>query len=62
MKVNVVRDAYAINDRETSAWDKWREAPLELRNVAPDELMRLDDLAAHPERPLADIAPAWLSE
>ncbi len=62
IKVNVVRDDYAINDRETSAWDRWREAPLELRNVASNEFARLDDLAVHPERPLADIAPAWLSE
>ena len=27
MKVNVIRDAFAVNNRETSSWDRWREAP-----------------------------------
>ena len=47
--VNVVRDAYAVNGRETSAWDKWREAPSELRRVVPAELPHVDCLARHPE-------------
>jgi Transglutaminase-like superfamily len=27
LKVNVVRDHYALNGRETSAWDEWRSTP-----------------------------------
>ena len=27
MNVNVVRDCHAVNNREASAWDRWREAP-----------------------------------
>ncbi len=60
MKVNVVRDAYSVNDCATSAWDRWREAAPELRKVAPEELSLSDDLALHPERPLGDIRPSWL--
>lgn len=61
MQVNVVRDAYAVNDRETSAWDRWREAAPELRNVVPEELSQLDYLARHPEGPLGNLWPSWLS-
>ena len=45
MKVNLVRDKYAVNNRETSSWDLWREAPAELRVVTPEELPKLDYLA-----------------
>jgi hypothetical protein len=31
MSVNVVRDAFAVNGRETSSWDRWREASSEQR-------------------------------
>ena len=27
MKVDLIRDFYALNNRETSAWDRWRDAP-----------------------------------
>jgi hypothetical protein len=33
MHVNVVRDVLATNDREASAWDRWREAPPAARAV-----------------------------
>lgn len=58
--VNVVRDAYACNNREASAWDRWREAPEERRKLLPEELGWLDDLASHPESSLGDITPRWL--
>jgi hypothetical protein len=61
MRVNVVRDAYAVNDHETSAWDR-RDAPSALRNVAPEELAQLDHFSLHPESPLGDIAPSWLRD
>ena len=62
MKVNVVRDVYAVNDRVTSAWDSWREAPSELRKVATEELPELDDLSQHPESSPGDIRPPWLAD
>jgi Transglutaminase-like superfamily len=60
MKVNVVRDACAVNNQETSPWDGWREAPLELRRVSQGEIPALDRLARHPEGAV-DLVPAWLS-
>jgi len=59
MKVNVVRDACAVNNRETSSWDRWREAPPGLRTVSPDELTLLDSLARNPEQAV-DLTPSWL--
>jgi hypothetical protein len=58
--VNVVRDSYAVNNRETSAWDGWREASPDLRTVHADELPALDEIARNPEQALSDLAPAWL--
>ena len=60
IQVNVVRDAYAVNGRETSVWDEWREAPPELRRVLPEELPRVDRLARRPENPPGNLTPAWL--
>ncbi|HEX3990731.1 MAG TPA: transglutaminase domain-containing protein, partial [Acetobacteraceae bacterium] len=48
LKVNVVRDALAVNNRETSPWDRWREAPPALRVVFDDEIATLDSLARNP--------------
>jgi len=59
VKVNVIRDAHALNGRETSAWDRWREAAPDLRKLAPDDLPRLDRLARHPESSPADLMPDW---
>lgn len=59
MKVDVVRDHFAINNRETSAWDSWRAAP-ELRRVVSDrDWVLLDDLAARPEQPILSVDPDW---
>ncbi|MBR0668992.1 transglutaminase [Roseomonas hellenica] len=61
VKVNVLRDHYVLNGRETSPWDRWREAP-ELKRLVPDQaLALLDDLAARPEQPLIEIPPDWLA-
>jgi hypothetical protein len=59
MKVNVVRDAFAVNNRETSSWDRWREAPPELRTVSHDELTALDWLSRNPEEAV-ELMPSWL--
>jgi hypothetical protein len=59
IKVNVVRDALALNGQETSSWDSWREAPSELRTVSDAELAALDRLARDPEG-VFDLVPCWL--
>jgi hypothetical protein len=61
IKVNVIRDSYALNNRETSPWDRWRETPQNCRRVGTEELTSLDDLARHPEEPPGDLRPAWLN-
>ena len=60
LKVNVLRDHYVLNARETSNWDRWREAPQHKRSIPDDEMEFLDDLAARPGQPLIDVAPDWL--
>ena len=60
MKVNLIRDNYAVNNRETSAWDRWREAPAEHRIVTPEELPKLDDLANQPEASPDAFKPSCL--
>ena len=60
MKVNVVRDHYVVNGRETSAWDGWRAAAAAKRAVGEHEVALLDDLAARPEQPLVEVVPDWL--
>ncbi|EJC83279.1 Transglutaminase-like superfamily protein [Rhizobium leguminosarum bv. trifolii WSM2297] len=59
VKINVVRDHYVLNGRETSSWDRWREAPPPVRAVGSIESELLDVLAASPEQPLVEIAPDW---
>lgn len=55
--VNVVRDHFAINNREISEWDTWRAAPKSRRVISDWAL--LDDLAGRPEQPVADLNPGW---
>jgi hypothetical protein len=57
--VNVVRDHFAINNRETSEWDTWRAAPKSKRVIADSDWALLDDLAGRPEQPVADLNPDW---
>ena len=59
VKVNVVRDHYSINNRETSAWDSWRAAAGPKRMVFDQDLAWLDEIAARPERPLVEVSPDW---
>src|SRR5207244_3196618 len=54
VKVNVVRDHYAVNNRETSAWDAWRAAPASKRAVSDQDCAWLDGIAVRPEQPIID--------
>ena len=59
VKVNVVRDHYAINNRETSDWDAWRAAPKPARVISDGDWALMDNLAGCPEQPVADLNPDW---
>lgn len=61
MMVNAARDALAINNRETSAWDRWREARPELRSVSPEKLAAIDELARNPATAMVALEPPWFS-
>jgi hypothetical protein len=61
LKVNVIRDHYALNGRETSAWDDWRTAAPSKRVVDEHEVALLDDLAARPEQQVVEVLPDWLA-
>lgn len=54
VKVNVVRDHYAINNREISAWDDWRAAPQSKQVVSEQDWAFLDNIAALPEQAIAE--------
>jgi hypothetical protein len=58
-KVNVMRDHYAVNSRETSAWDAWRTAPASKRAVSDRDCAWLDSIAVRPEQPITDVGPDW---
>jgi hypothetical protein len=60
LRVNVVRDHYALNDRETCAWDEWRTTPPASRLVKDRDIESLDCLAAKPEIALTEVRPDWL--
>jgi hypothetical protein len=62
LKVNVIRDHYAINNQEVSAWDEWRAAPESARVVDDREASLLDSLANFPERKFAGITPDWQAD
>jgi transglutaminase superfamily protein len=61
VKVNLLRDHYVLNGRETSAWDGWRAAPPSKRIVREADVALLDDLASCPEQPLVEVLPDWLA-
>ncbi|GLQ57247.1 transglutaminase domain-containing protein [Devosia nitrariae] len=60
IKVNVLRDHHVLNGRETSLWDRWREAPAASRTVCDEELQLLDSLAARLEQELIAATPEWI--
>jgi Transglutaminase-like superfamily len=60
LRLNVIRDHFALNGAETSAWDDWRSAPGAKRIVSDDEIDLADRLAAEPEADLTEVRPDWL--
>jgi hypothetical protein len=62
VRVNVVRDHYALNDSETSAWDSWRRAIGLHELVTESDQEATDVVATHPENAATTvIAPPWLA-
>jgi hypothetical protein len=61
MRVNVVRDHFSINNRETSPWDGWRAATEPQRARRDFDNLPLDALAASPEQPIVEWVPDWLT-
>jgi Transglutaminase-like superfamily len=61
VKVNVVRDHYVLNDRETSPWDGWRAAAVSQRMVRKSDVAWLDSIAGQPEQQAIDVSPDWLT-
>jgi len=57
LHVNVIRDHYALNERETSPWDAWRGVAAAEREVPESRLSLLDALAADPSQALVANAP-----
>jgi hypothetical protein len=62
LKVNVIRDHYAINNQEVSDWDERRAAPEPARAVDDREVSLLDSLANFPECTFAGIIPDWRAD
>jgi hypothetical protein len=60
LRLNVLRDHFALNGAETSAWDDWRAAPPARRVVDGEGMDLADRLAAHPEAGLTKVRPDWL--
>jgi hypothetical protein len=61
VRVNVMRDHYSINGRETSDWDTWRRAGAAHRVLSAADTAATDLVAAHPENALLELEPPWIS-
>jgi len=61
MRVNVVRDHYALNESEVSPWDSWRQARGPQQIVSEAEQRATDSLAEHPDAARSDLTPPWLA-
>ena len=59
--MNVARDNLSMNGQEMSPWDSWRQASAETRQLSPDQLSRVDQLARDPERLPDPLTPPWLA-
>jgi hypothetical protein len=59
--VNVARDHYAVNNRETSVWDTWRAAPEAKRIIADRDLAWLDRIAVCPAQAMVEVRPDWIA-
>jgi len=61
MRVNVVRDHYALNESEVSPWDSWRQAHGPQQIVSEPEQCTTDSLAARPDAARTELTPPWLA-
>lgn len=61
MRVNVVRDHYALNESEVSPWDFWRQAHGPDLIVSEREQRATDPLAEHPDAARTELTPPWLA-
>jgi hypothetical protein len=60
LRLNVLRDHFALDGAEASAWDDWRATPPAKRVVSGVDMDLADCLAARPEVELTEIRPDWL--
>jgi hypothetical protein len=60
ISMNVARDSLSLNGQEMSPWDTWRKARPEVRQLSHHQLLRVDQLASHPERLPDQLTPPWL--
>ncbi len=60
VRVNVVRDHYAINQAELSPWDSWRQATAAHHTVSESDRSTTDRLAEQPEIAKVELTPPWL--
>ncbi len=62
VRVDVVRDHLALNDRIVSAWDSWRDAKPSDRIVVGGDRARVDSLALAPEQAIGEEdVPPWMA-
>ena len=59
MRVNVVRDHYALNESEVSPWDSWRQAHGPDLIVSEQEQRATDPLAERPDAARTELTPPW---
>jgi len=61
VRVNVVRDHYALNASEVSVWDSWRSAIGRHELLTDGDQAATDLIALHPEEAIKSaVAPPWL--
>jgi hypothetical protein len=61
VRVNVIRDHYALNESEVSPWDSWRQAHGPYLIVFEQEQRATDSLAERPDAAKAALTPPWLA-
>jgi hypothetical protein len=61
VRVNVVRDHYALNESEVSPWDSWRQARGPDLIVSEQEQHATDSLAERPDAARTELTPPWLA-
>jgi hypothetical protein len=62
MRVDLMRDALALQKRETSGWDNWRAVSAAIRNLDEATLAACDTIAAMTRRPDTRVLELSISE